>query len=66
MLCSIVISEIENVYLYKAIENLQILNKKIARLKKPRVYKRKYKPGSLEKMSEKASNRKRDENGKFV
>ena len=62
-LCSIFISEFETAYLLQAIKNLQIMNKQIASHK---VYKRNYKPGSLEKMSKKASSRKRDENGKFV
>lgn len=70
----------DNYYLELAIQNLQLLNKKIVTSEKPYIvgeqwtvkiskyksYKRKYKPGSLEKMSKTASNRKRDENGKFI
>lgn len=70
-ICSIFISDMDNYYLEVAIQNLQFLNKKIAttstvKISKYKSYKRKYKPGSLEKMSETASNRKRDENWKFI
>ena len=60
-LCSIFISEFETAYLLQAIKNLQIMNKQIAK-----TYKINYKPGSLEKMSNRAKNRERDEDEKFI